>query len=122
MQRPTARLRHLLASKDFFYWPSLFHPLAGRVAEQIGIESAYVGGYVTGASLAVSEPLLTVDEQVRVAGLIARGGNIPIVADAGADIGCCIDAGGGFVEAVETARVGARDNGEIFVGLVALSA
>lgn len=87
MQRPTARLRDLLAANDFLYWPSLYYPLAGRVAEQVGIESAYVGGYVTGGSLAVSEPLLTMDEQVRLAGQIARACSIPIVADAGAGFG-----------------------------------
>lgn len=87
MQRPTTKLRQLLAERDFLYWPSLYYPLAGRVAEQIGIESAYVGGYVTGGSLAVSEPLLTMDEQVRVAGSLARAGSIPIVADAGAGFG-----------------------------------
>lgn len=87
MQRATTKLRHLLETKDFLYWPSLYYPLAGRVAEQIGIESAYVGGYVTGGSLAVSEPLLTMDEQVSVAGLVARAGTIPIVADAGAGFG-----------------------------------
>ena len=87
MQRPTTKLRQLLAEKDFLYWPSLYYPLGGRVAEQIGIESAYVGGYVTGGSLAVSEPLLTMDEQVRVAGSVARAGSIPIVADAGAGFG-----------------------------------
>ena len=87
MQRPTTRLRHLLATKDFLYWPSLYYPLAARVVEQIGIESAYVGGYVTGGSLAVSEPLLTMDEQVSVAGRVARAGTIPIVADAGAGFG-----------------------------------
>lgn len=87
MQRPTTRLRHLLASQDFLYWPSLYYPLAGRVAEQLGIESAYVGGYVTGGSLAVSEPLVTMDEQVGVAGRVARAAAIPIVADAGAGFG-----------------------------------
>jgi len=87
MLRPTSRLRQLLATQEFLYWPSLYYPLGSRVAEQVGIESAYVGGYVTGGSLAVSEPLLTMDEQVRVAGGIARAGAIPIVADAGAGFG-----------------------------------
>ena len=87
MQRQTTKLRQLLDTKDFLYWPSLYYPLGLRVAEQIGIESAYVGGYVTGGSLAVSEPLLTMDEQVRIAGGVARAGNIPVVADAGAGFG-----------------------------------
>ncbi len=87
MDRATTKLRRLLAEHDFLYWPSLYYPLAARVAEDIGIESAYVGGYVTGGSKAVSEPLLTMDEQVGLAGEIARSVNIPIVADAGAGFG-----------------------------------
>jgi 2-methylisocitrate lyase-like PEP mutase family enzyme len=87
MQRPTTKLRHLLKTQEFLYWPSLYYPLAGRVAEQIGINSAYVGGYVTGGSKAVSEPLLTMDEQVAVAGELAHAVDIPIVADAGAGFG-----------------------------------
>ncbi len=87
MQSKTSKLRDLLKTEAFLYWPSLYYPLAGRVAEQIGIKSAYVGGYVTGASKAVSEPLLTMDEQIRVAGEVANAVDIPIVADAGAGFG-----------------------------------
>jgi 2-methylisocitrate lyase-like PEP mutase family enzyme len=87
MERATTKLRKLLKEKNFLYMPSAYYPLGARVAQQIGIESAYVGGYVTGGSKAVSEPLLTMDEQVRVAGEIARAVSIPIVADAGAGFG-----------------------------------
>lgn len=87
MERATTKLRHLLETHEFLYWPSLYYPLAARAAEDIGIESAYVGGYVTGGSKAVSEPLLTMDEQVGLAGEIARSVRIPIVADAGAGFG-----------------------------------
>src|SRR4029077_4125433 len=47
----------------------------------------YTGGYVTGASRAVTEPLLTMDEQVRVAGEVARAVEVPLIADAGAGFG-----------------------------------
>jgi methylisocitrate lyase len=87
MEKATTRLRHLLENEEFLYWPSLYYPLAARVAEQIGIASAYVGGYVTGSSKAISEPLLTMDEQVAVAGEVASAVDIPIVADAGAGFG-----------------------------------
>ncbi|MEM8977599.1 MAG: isocitrate lyase/PEP mutase family protein [Pseudomonadota bacterium] len=87
MERATTKLRRLISEQDFLYWPSLYYPLAARAAQDIGIESAYVGGYVTGGSKAVSEPLLTMDEQVGLAGEIARSVSIPIVADAGAGFG-----------------------------------
>jgi 2-methylisocitrate lyase-like PEP mutase family enzyme len=87
MERATTKLRKLLKEKDFLYMPSAYYPLGALVAQQVGIESAYVGGYVTGGSKAVSEPLLTMDEQVRVAGEVAQRCSIPIVADAGAGFG-----------------------------------
>ena len=45
------------------------------------------GGFVTGGSRCTSEPLLTMDEQVRTAGDIAKAVNVPVVADGGAGFG-----------------------------------
>lgn len=83
----TAQLRALLASGEFLYMPSATTPIEGRLAEAAGIKVVYTGGYATGASLAVSEPLLTLDEQVRVAAAVARAVSVPLVADAGAGFG-----------------------------------
>jgi 2-methylisocitrate lyase-like PEP mutase family enzyme len=55
--------------------------------EQTGFEAAYVGGYVTGGSQAITEPLLTMTEQVDVAEAVASSIDIPVVADAGAGFG-----------------------------------
>ncbi len=87
MSSKTARLRALLASGEFLYMPSATTPIEGRLAEAAGIKVVYTGGYATGASRAVSEPLLTMDEQVRVAGEVARAVSVPLVADAGAGFG-----------------------------------
>ncbi len=87
MDRPTTKLRRLLKEKSFLYLTAAYYPLIARAAQDIGMEGAYVGGFVTGGSKAVSEPLLTMDEQVRLAGEIARSVSIPIVADAGAGFG-----------------------------------
>jgi len=62
-------------------------PLEGRLAEAMGVPVVYTGGYVTGASRMITEPLLTMDEQVRVAGEVARAVQVPLVADAGAGFG-----------------------------------
>lgn len=67
--------------------PAVYDPLGARMVAAAGFEAAYVGGYVTGASRAVSEPLLTMTEQVEVAGLAAAAVHIPFVADAGAGFG-----------------------------------
>src|SRR3977135_3398590 len=87
MSEKTRRLRELLDSGQFLYWPPAAPPLEGRRAEAMGVPVVYTGGYVTGASRMITEPLLTMDEQVRVAGEVARAVAVPLVADAGAGLG-----------------------------------
>lgn len=80
-------LRKLLADKKFLHMPSVSDPLGARLVQSVGFEAAYVGGYVTGATLGVSEPLLTMIEQVSVAHAAAASVSIPVLADAGAGFG-----------------------------------
>src|ERR1700756_3784114 len=87
MTAKTRRLRDLLASGKFLYMPSAATPLEGRLAEAMGVPVVHTGGYVTGASRMITQPLLTMDEQVRVAGEVARAVQVPLVADAGAGFG-----------------------------------
>jgi methylisocitrate lyase len=87
MPTKTRRLRELIAGGEFLYMPSAATPLEGRLAEAMGTKLVYTGGYVSGASRAISEPLLTMDEQVRIAGEVARAVGVPLVADAGAGFG-----------------------------------
>jgi len=87
MTMKTRRLRELLASDEFLYMPSAATPLEGRLAEVAGTPLVYTGGYVSGTSRVITEPLLTMDEQVRIAGEVARAVAVPLVADAGAGFG-----------------------------------
>jgi methylisocitrate lyase len=87
MTEKTRRLRQLIASGEFLYMPSAATPLEGRLAEAMGTPLVYTGGYVSGASRAITEPLLTMDEQVRIAGEVARAVGVPLIADAGAGFG-----------------------------------
>ena len=87
MSEKTRRLREVLDSGQFLYMPSAATPLEGRLAEAMGVPVVYTGGYVTGASRMITEPLLTMDEQVRVAGEVARAVQVPLIADAGAGFG-----------------------------------
>jgi methylisocitrate lyase len=80
-------LRELIAGGEFLYMPSAATPLEGKLAEAMGTPLVYTGGYVSGASRAISEPLLTMDEQVRIAGEVARAVGVPLIADAGAGFG-----------------------------------
>mgnify|MGYP006278286923 CR=1 FL=1 len=83
----TRRLRELLRAGTFLHMPSVYDALTARLVRSLGFEAAYVGGYVTGGSMAVTEPLLTMTEQVRLAGDIAAAVDIPVLADAGAGFG-----------------------------------
>ena len=84
MERQSTRLRALLRAKTFLHMPSVYDAIGGRLCESLGYEAAYIGGYVTGGSTAVTEPLLTMTEQVGLAGAVAQSINIPLIADAGA--------------------------------------
>src|SRR5215471_6695114 len=83
----TAALRKMLSEEAFLHLPVAYDAIGGRMIEQTGFKAAYVGGFVTGGSRCTSEPLLTLDEQVRVAGDVARSVRIPVLADAGAGFG-----------------------------------
>jgi methylisocitrate lyase len=77
-------LRRLLKEE---HMPPAYNALGGRLVEDLGFKAVYVGGFVTGGSHCTSEPLLTMDEQVRVAGDVANAVKIPAVADGGAGFG-----------------------------------
>ena len=77
----------MLRKEQFLYMPSVTDPLGGRLAESIGFKSVYTGGYATGGSRTVTEPLLTMTEQVEHAKNIAKACSIPMICDAGAGFG-----------------------------------
>ncbi|HWI38554.1 MAG TPA: isocitrate lyase/PEP mutase family protein [Burkholderiales bacterium] len=85
--KKTTALRRLLKKKAFVYLPVAYDPLGGRLLQSVGFDCVYTGGFVTGASRTTSEPLLTMDEQLRVAGDVANAIDIPLVVDGGAGFG-----------------------------------
>jgi methylisocitrate lyase len=87
MQSSTTALRALLAKGGFINMPSAYDALTGRLIESLGFPAVYTGGFVTGGSRCTSEPLLTMDEQIRVAGDVAAAISVPLVADGGAGFG-----------------------------------
>jgi methylisocitrate lyase len=66
MQRQSTKLRALLRAKTFLHLPSVYDALGGRLVQSLGYEATYVGGYVSGGSSAVTEPLLTMTEQLKL--------------------------------------------------------
>ncbi|HVH82170.1 MAG TPA: isocitrate lyase/PEP mutase family protein, partial [Stellaceae bacterium] len=85
--KKTTKLRELLRAKIFLHMPAVYDALGARLVEQAGFEAVYSGGYVTGASRAVTEPLLTMTEQITLAADAAAAVDIPMVVDAGAGFG-----------------------------------
>ena len=82
-----AILRRYLEEKRFLHMPAVSDPLSARLVEQAGFECAYVGGWMSGSSRAITEPLLTMSEQIGIAKEAADAIDIPLVCDAGAGFG-----------------------------------
>ena len=87
MPRQSTRLRALLRDKTFLHMPSVYDALGGRLVQSLGYEAAYVGGYVSGAATAITEPLLTMTEQLELAAEVAQAIGIPLIVDGGAGFG-----------------------------------
>lgn len=87
MQRMTTALRKLVNTGKFLELPTAYDGITGRLIQSLGFKSLYVGGFVTGGSTAISEPQLTMSEQIGVASNVANGLNIPVIMDAGAGWG-----------------------------------
>ena len=79
-------MRQLLKTEPFIYMPVAYDALGGRLVEKTGFKAVYNGGFVTGGSRCTSEPLLTMDEQVRVAGDVANAVKIPPLRTAAPDL------------------------------------
>lgn len=88
------RLRELLAQPGALQAPGCIDPFTARIIQDIGFNCCYIGGYATGTHYAISEPLVTLTEQVGHAANIARVLDVPLI----------VDAGAGFGDPVHTAR------------------
>jgi methylisocitrate lyase len=67
--------------------PGAYDPLSARVVQLLGFSAVYTGGYMSGAHTAITEPLLTLTEQVEVAKKVVQAIHLPVIADAGTGYG-----------------------------------
>lgn len=81
------KLKEMLAKGETILAPGAYDPITARVVEDLGFPAVYMGGYMTGAHLATTEPLMTLTEQVEAAAKVARAVNIPLICDADAGYG-----------------------------------
>lgn len=84
MQRTTTQLRAMLKRKQFIELPATYDPITARLAVAAGFKTVYNGGFVTGGKTCISEPLLTLNDQLGTASEIAKSVKVPVVMDAGA--------------------------------------
>ena len=80
-------LKSRLAAGETILAPGAYDPMSARLVQSLGFDTVYVGGYMSGAHLAVTEPLMTLTEQVEVAERVAKSVNLPVLCDAGAGYG-----------------------------------
>ena len=66
MSRTTTRLRALLRRKGLITAPSAYDALTARMVRDAGFDAVCNGGFVTGGSTCISEPLPTMRDQVEV--------------------------------------------------------
>ena len=87
MTPPRRALRERLAEGLAVVAPGAYDPIGARVVEELGFPAVYTGGYMSGAHLAVTEPLMTMTEQVEVARRVAGAVRLPVIVDGDAGYG-----------------------------------
>src|SRR5712691_5970661 len=81
------QLRAMLQRGETIAAPGAYDPLSARVVPSPGFRAMYTGGYMTGALTAITEPLLTLTEQVDVAKKVVHTTDLPVITDAGTGYG-----------------------------------
>jgi methylisocitrate lyase len=87
MPSPKQTLREMLQRGETIVAPGAYDPISARVVQSLGFPAVYTGGYISGAHTTITEPLLTLTEQVEIAYKVVRAVNLPVLADAGAGYG-----------------------------------
>ena len=80
-------LRARVNSGEQIVAPGAYDPISARLVQSLGFSSVYCGGYISGAHLAVTEPLMTMTEQLSVAERVVRAVPLPVICDADAGYG-----------------------------------
>ena len=81
------RFRELVAADELLVVPGVTDALTARIAVDCGFEAVYVGGYVMGQVLGMTEPLMTATETIEFAGRITEAVDVPVVVDGNAGFG-----------------------------------
>jgi 2-methylisocitrate lyase-like PEP mutase family enzyme len=85
-QGPSA-LRALMRAAGIIVQPAIYNGLSARIAEDAGFKAIGLGGYAMGASMAVSEPLLSLEDVARFTREVTTVSSLPVMVDIGTACG-----------------------------------
>ncbi|MFC2070578.1 oxaloacetate decarboxylase [Chloroflexota bacterium] len=80
-------LRTMLEKREVILAPGAWDPLNALIVESLGFKACYMGGWVIGAHLGITEPLTTLTEAVETAERVVKVIKIPLIVDADAGYG-----------------------------------
>jgi methylisocitrate lyase len=80
-------LRSLLESEEILVVPGVIDTFSARVAESVGFDALYLGGWTLGANRGLPEELITRSDVVEACRRIVDGIDVPLIADANAGYG-----------------------------------
>lgn len=83
----TERFRELLDQPGIISQVTVYDGLGARTAQSVGFESLCLGGFALGASLATTEPLLSLGDVTGALTYIGEASSLPVLVDAGAGWG-----------------------------------
>ncbi|PZC45785.1 MAG: 2-Methylisocitrate lyase, PEP mutase family [Chloroflexi bacterium] len=90
--KPTTQLRQLLARDSLLLAPFVYDAFTARIAEDVGFEAIYMGGFVTSMTYGYPDlGLLTQTEMVANATRIAQRISAPLICDADTGYGNAIN-------------------------------
>ena len=80
-------LRAMLNKREVILAPPVYDALTALIAESLGFKLVSMGGWITGAHLGITEPRMTLTEQVANAAWVTKAIKIPLIVDGDAGYG-----------------------------------
>lgn len=80
-------LRELVNDDEILVAPGVYDTLTGKIAEDIGFNAIYQGGYATGATTGATEPMASLGDMCDRAREITHNTSTPLIVDGNAGFG-----------------------------------
>lgn len=83
----TSELRERINSDEILVAPGTYDALSAKLAESMGFDAVYLGGYATGATTAATEPMASLHEMTARSREITHNVSVPLIVDGNAGFG-----------------------------------